>query len=158
MKQLKIITVRPNGTKRIQLANDIPALTDQSFKDDCDINSIMKRLRKTGHISHMRHSPGTYADLTSITDLHTSIIQVQKAQEAFDTLPAQVRKRFHNDPSQLVDFLHDSANDEEAIQLGLKYRPESTDPKQGAPLAKPAGAKPKAPKKEEVITDDEGNT
>lgn len=153
---MKIITVRKDGSRRVQTINDQPSMADQSFKDDCDINSIMKRLRKTGHISHMRHSPGTYADLTHITDLHSSIIQVQKAQEAFDTLPAHVRYKFQNDPTKLVNFLQDSKNDEEAIQLGLKYRPQSTDPKEGAPLAKPAGAKPKAPKKES--TDDEGNT
>jgi len=37
-------------------------------------------------------------------------------------LPSDVRKRFSNDPAELIDFLADKKNDEEAIKLGLKIK------------------------------------
>ena len=44
----------------------------------------------------------------------------------FDNLPSDVRNRFNNNPAQLLDFVADPENKEEAIELGLLPKPEIT--------------------------------
>jgi len=39
-------------------------------------------------------------------------------------LPADLRARFDNDPAQLIQFLENSDNKDEAIKLGLVNKPE----------------------------------
>jgi len=39
------------------------------------------------------------------------------------SLPSKIRDRFGNDPSQLLSFLADSSNKDEAISLGLVSAP-----------------------------------
>lgn len=117
---MKLIEIRANGTKRVATKNDEPSKTDQSFKDEVNVNNIISKFNKTGQISHLAKKQGIYADLSEIQDLLTSRIQVQKAQEAFDSLPAEIRRRFGNSPVELVNFLQDPANDQEAVKLGLK--------------------------------------
>jgi hypothetical protein len=47
------------------------------------------------------------------------MIQVRAAEEAFMAMPASVRSRFHNDAGELVNFVSDGRNREEAVKLGL---------------------------------------
>jgi len=116
MKKIEIIGNR----KRVYTENTLPSKTDPSWKQDCDVNHIMKRFKKTGQISHLATRQGVYTDVSEIPDLLGAVTQVQKANEAFSLLPAHVRKRFNNNPVEMVNFLQDSTNDQEAIQLGLK--------------------------------------
>ena len=44
---------------------------------------------------------------------------VNQARDLFMSLDAEVRKRFGNDPAQLLDFLADNKNYDEAKKLGL---------------------------------------
>ena len=43
-------------------------------------------------------------------------------------LDANVRKRFHNDPAELIDFVSDEKNRDEAVRLGLLQIPEFPKP------------------------------
>ena len=52
------------------------------------------------------------------------------AAEAFAALPSRVRQRFNNDPAELLEFLADESNREEAVFLGLIEKPE---PQESAP-------------------------
>lgn len=117
---MKKIETRANGTKRVYTVNEEPSKTDQSFKDEVNVNNIISKFNKTGQISHLAKKQGMYADLSTIEDLHTSLTQVVQAQEAFDSLPAELRRRFGNSPVEMVNFLQDPANDQEAVKLGLK--------------------------------------
>ena len=51
------------------------------------------------------------------------VSKVTEARSIFAQLPSELRKRFHNDPAELVVFMSDSANVEEAISLGLMSKP-----------------------------------
>ena len=95
------------------------SLTQQSSKDSCDINSILKRYRKTGVISHFRADGGSYEDMPPSMDFHEAVNLVMEAQAGFDALPATVRSEFGNDPAKFLDFLKDPDNRPRAIELGL---------------------------------------
>lgn len=117
---MNIITcIRPNGSKRVQYVNDEPSLTKQSESEDCDINVIMARFEKTGLLTHSNDASPRYGDFADVVDYDESLRVVMEADEAFSSLPARVRARFENDPSQLIDFVRDPANKQEAINLGL---------------------------------------
>lgn len=93
-------------------------LTHQSFKEECDINTIVKRFGLSGELPEAVRMP-TYADYTDVVDFHTAMNAIARAKEAFDAMPADVRSRFRNDPGAFVDFCSDERNRAEAEKLGL---------------------------------------
>lgn len=131
---MKIVEMRPNGTKRVYTVNDGPDMTDQSFKDDADVNFIVKKYLKTGQITHLSQRIGRYMDVSELPDLQTALTTVHNAQAAFMELPAELRKEFDNDPVKLVSFLQDPANKEKAIELGLVEKPITPPGSESVPL------------------------
>ena len=97
---------------------DAPSMTRQEFKDECDINQIMRRYYKTGVISHVNKYQGVYGDCPA-SDFTEAVALVERAEGMFSELPAHVRKRFENDPAQFLAFVEDESNREEAVLLGL---------------------------------------
>jgi len=93
-------------------------LTQQHFKDECDINNILRQFNITGLLPESALSP-RYGDFTGISDYHSALNQVIAAEDEFMRLPADLRARFENDPAQLIEFLENSDNKDEAIKLGL---------------------------------------
>lgn len=128
--------------KRVQYKSDLPSKTQQHLKQDCDVNCILEKYRKTGMISHLRGGTPQYGDFSQIQDFRTNLELVQNAQMAFDALPSNVRKRFQNDPSQMMDFLSDDSNYDEALKLGLVTKKPET---------------PKAPQNDDKTTKTEPN-
>lgn len=100
------------------LACEDPSLAQQSFKDECDINTILERFGVTGELPTARAVP-QYGDFSQVVDYQTAMNSVRASQEAFMELPAKIRARFENDPAKLLDFLGDEANRDEAVALGL---------------------------------------
>lgn len=125
----KKISIRANGTKRVQTINDLPSRTQKQYKDDVDVNKIMARYKKTGQINHLRNAAqGTYMDLTQIPDLLTARLQILQAESAFQNIPPELRLKFQNKPENLIAYLKDSKNHEEAIHLGLMVKRENDKP------------------------------
>jgi len=109
------------------------SVTNQSDKDGADINKIMERYEKTGLLPDFGRTP-CYGDFSGILDYHALQNTLAKASEAFDLLPAGIRFRFGNDPANLIDFLHNTDNDEEAVKLGLKDASVLKKPEQAQPV------------------------
>lgn len=117
--------------------------TKQSFKDECDINQILMRWRKTGELAHLATRQPTYGDFTNATDYLDAVLRTQAAQADFDSLSARVRARMENNPGVLLEFLDDPANLEEAVELGLIPQPASTpSPPPVVPLQTPPDSPP----------------
>lgn len=112
------ITVRKNGTISVETINTEPTLTQQQFKEQCDINNIIKQYAQTGELP-LSKKVGQFLDVSNVQDYQTALNTVYEAQHAFDALPSNIRSRFENDPNQLIAFIEDDANHEEALQLGL---------------------------------------
>ena len=101
--------------------------TKQSEKDACDINLIMAKYVKTGHIEHQRNYAPEYDFATSM-DFHQALNLVTNANELFEALPAGTRKKFYNDPAQFLDFVQDENNLDEMIEMGLAKHPSPAEP------------------------------
>jgi len=150
--QNQISQYRPNGTLRVATVNEEPTMAQQQFKDECDINNIMKKYSTTGQFTHLTSKTGIYADFSQITDYQDMLHTVQYAQDAFASLPADVRLRFSNDPGKLLEFIQDSKNYDEGVKLGLvnpKIQPppsQSNEQTQTNDINE--GTKPKTSKKE----------
>lgn len=99
-------------------ANNEPSMAKQSFAEEVDINTIVKRFGLTGELPTNIRMP-TYGDFTEALDYHQALNAIARANEAFDAMPAEVRARFHNNPGEFVDFCEKAENREEAIKLGL---------------------------------------
>lgn len=101
---------------------DEPSLTQQQFKEECDINNIIARYETTGLLTDPLH-PGTrqpmFGDFSNVMDYQAAQNIVVRANEAFEALPAKLRDRFDNDPALMLEFLQDENNREEAVKLGL---------------------------------------
>jgi phage internal scaffolding protein len=94
------------------------SLAQQHQKEECDINYILKRFNVTGELPVSPVSP-RYGDFTGISDYHTALDRVIAADEEFMNLPANLRARFDNNAANLIEFLNDENNRDEAIKLGL---------------------------------------
>lgn len=95
-----------------------PSMAQQQFVEECDINTIVERFGLTGEMPADLKMP-VYGDFTQVTDFHSAMNAVREAEGAFMALPAKVRSRFGNDPQQLLEFLADGSNRQEAEFLGL---------------------------------------
>lgn len=93
-------------------------VTQQHFKDQCDINRMVKTYAQTGLITQTTRMP-LPEDFVGVTDYHTALNALKAADEAFMALPAHVRERFDNDAGTFVDFCLDPANIDDVVALGL---------------------------------------
>ena len=82
---------------RIDFKDD-KGLTEQHHKDSCDIHTIMRKAHKTGLVEHVNQYQGTYMDMPGSVDFHEHMNIVAKANEMFESVPSEVRKKFGNDP------------------------------------------------------------
>jgi phage internal scaffolding protein len=101
-----------------------PTRAQQHHKEECDINEILRRFGKTGQMP-VNMSEALYPDFTDAVDYHTALNQIIASEREFDLLPATLRKRFDNDPANLVYFMQDKKNYQEAIELGLINAPKT---------------------------------
>lgn len=124
-------TIPANHSDESGLCCKDESLAVQSERDECDINKLVERYGVTGSLPVAAHLP-TYQDFEGIFDFQSAMNAVISADKAFLSLPAKVRSRFGNDPQQLLIFLGDEANREEAISLGLVVKPEPAAPAAGA--------------------------
>lgn len=99
-----------------------PSLTQQHFKDECDINLIIKRFTKNDLALMAMMSDMQYGDYSTSVDFHEAMNIVIRAQEQFEALPSSVRDKFDNDPSKMLDFVSKKENIEESVKLGLLNR------------------------------------
>lgn len=97
--------------------------TEQEHAEEADINYIADRFLRTGEAPQVLNLP-TPMDFDGIFDFQTAMNTIAQAREEFMTLPAKVRTRFSNDPAQLLEFVNNNENREEAIKLGFIPKPE----------------------------------
>lgn len=92
--------------------------TQQSFRDECDINVLVKRFGIGAELPVGLRAP-TYGDFTGVDDYQSALNAIIAADDAFMKMPADVRTRFDNSAAKFVEFCSDDKNREEAVKLGL---------------------------------------
>ena len=50
--------------------------------------------------------------------------QINRSKAVFEALPSVLRKRFDNDPAKFLDFVQDSNNSKELVEMGLAVSKE----------------------------------
>jgi phage internal scaffolding protein len=110
-----------------------PSLTQQQFRDESDINNIVDRFMKTGHLPDPVSMP-QYVDYEGVFDFQSAMNVVRQADENFMRMDAKVRARFHNSPQEFLEFFANPENQDEAVRLGLAVaRPMESPPVDPAP-------------------------
>lgn len=104
-------------------------LTQQSQKDETDINNILRQFKVTGLVPQGIAAP-TYGDFSEVVDFRTAMDAVNAAQASFMAMPAETRSRFGNDPQLFLEFCSNPANLDEMRKLGLMDPP----PKASEPM------------------------
>lgn len=104
--------------------------TKQSFKDEANVNNIMAQYVRTGVMPAGNRQP-KYGDFSTGEDLRSVMDRVVAAELDFAALPSDIRTKFENSAVNLLDFLADPKNEEEAIALGLL--PKSGEEPEPAP-------------------------
>lgn len=120
-----------------------PGITQQQFKDDADINTIMRRYNQTGILGSGRPGLRSPQFMDCCTeDFHEMQNRLAAIKETFMALPAAFREKLRNDPAALVDFMADPANEAECIKLGLIDGPSPVAPD---PVPDPPAPNPVSP-------------
>lgn len=121
-----------------------PDMTRQDFKDDCDINLIMAKARKTGMVAHTAKYAGSYGEFMEI-DYHEAMTAIAEADQMFETVPSDIRARFGNDAGKFLEFVTNEENADEVREMGLAkpaprpvQPPASEDDGAATPVATPA--------------------
>lgn len=97
--------------------------TQQQFKEECDINTIVERFGLTGELPNNLRVP-INAEFLDIIDYQTALNQLREADDAFMQMPANIRSQFDNDAGRFVDYCSDPANKDQLKKWGLT-RPET---------------------------------
>jgi phage internal scaffolding protein len=94
------------------------SLTQQQFKEEADINTIVNRFLKTGVLPTPTNFP-QYVDFEGVFDYQSAMNLVRAADESFMRMDAKLRSRFNNSPQEFLEFFANPENSQEAIRLGL---------------------------------------
>lgn len=94
------------------------SLTKQSFREEADINEIIRRFDKNGMVN-INLREGFFGDVSNIRDYKEASDLVLEADRLFMGMSAEIRNRFQNDPAQMIAFLDDPKNLDEAVKLGI---------------------------------------
>lgn len=103
-----------------------PSMTNKLLGFDTDINNIVAGFTRGVPLSIASDSPGKV--FMTAEEYQNSVFKLARAKSMFEELPSKLRQRFHNDPKEMLGFLSDSKNDDEAIKLGLKVKPVEVQP------------------------------
>lgn len=96
-----------------------PTRTKQSFAKEVDINTIVERFGLTGQLPENLKVPVSGDYTNAVSDYQSALNMVIEAEASFMELPAKVRARFHNNPQELMEFVADKENLDEARKLGI---------------------------------------
>jgi len=107
------------------------SLTKQEFKEECDVNLILARYNEAPPKPFTNAAKLTYGDFAEAPDFLAAQLLVKEAEALYNSMPVQIRDRFGHNPANLLEFVHDPKNRDEARRLGL-LRPE--DPPPAAPV------------------------
>lgn len=98
-----------------------PSLTQQQFKDECEIESLLKahNLGQVMGILNNHERQPLYGDVSDIPDFHDAQNHVARAREYFNGLPSDVRAQFDNSLAKFLSTLNDPRAREALTDMGV---------------------------------------
>lgn len=95
--------------------------TQAQYLEECDINVVVAKYRRADEPWPVNRNGAEpmYADLPDSTDLHSALTMVQDATNAFESLPAEVRERYLNDPVNFLSALQTPSERDFLLDTGV---------------------------------------
>lgn len=94
-------------SERLAVDTGSQTLVQQHFKDEVDVNTIVRRFGITAGMPFGRDG-GMYGDFTGIVDYESAVALVNDTEARFARLPAEIREKFRNNPGELVRFAQEN--------------------------------------------------
>lgn len=102
-----------------------PSLTQQEFKESCDINNILAKFSVQANAlgvepsQLMPQDQGTYGDFSNLDDFQTAQNKIAFLNDQFSNLPSDVRRRFGDDLNNFIGAISDPSRIDELGELGV---------------------------------------
>lgn len=137
---------RKRNRVRLDCSND-PSKTRQAPKAGTQIDAILKKYATQGVSPNdvgvfFQSAASMPYGVQPSTDYQEALNGVIRVENYFNSLPSRIREKFGHKAQNMINFVADPANLEEARKLGLVSKVEEADP---APAPTPE-KKPETPK------------
>lgn len=102
-----------------------PSLTQQEFKESCDINNILAKFSVQAQALGLEPSQlmpqdqGTYGDFSNLDDFQTAQNKIAFLNDQFSNLPSDVRRKFGDNLNNFISALSDPNRIDELGELGV---------------------------------------
>ena len=102
-----------------------PSLTQQEFKESCDINNILAKFSVQAQALGvdpsllMPQDQGTYGDFSNLDDFQTAQNKIAFLNDQFSNLPSSVRRKFGDDLNTFIGAISDPNRIDELGELGV---------------------------------------
>lgn len=102
-----------------------PSLTQQEFKESCDINNILAKFAVQAQAlgvepsQLMPQDQGSYGDFSNLDDFQTAQNKIAFLNDQFSNLPSDVRRKFGDDLNNFMSAISDPSRIDELGELGV---------------------------------------
>lgn len=102
-----------------------PSLTQQEFKESCDINNILAKFAVQAQALGVEPSllmpqdQGTYGDFSNLDDFQTAQNKIAFLNDQFSNLPSNVRRKFGDDLNTFIGAISDPSRIDELGEMGV---------------------------------------
>ena len=116
---------RYNAPKSPVSDSSHPSLTQQEFKESCDINNILAKFAVQAQAlgvepsQLMPQDQGTYGDFSNLDDFQTAQNKIAFLNDQFSNLPSDVRRKFGDNLNNFIAAISDPSRIDELGELGV---------------------------------------
>lgn len=108
-----------------------PSLTSQEFKEECNINVLLKKYAVQAKflgipLSEVIPQPtaDNFGDFTNVEEFQQSMNRVSEIKGLFDALPSDIRQQCGNDPANFLRMCQDDKNFKDFAARGIFNKEE----------------------------------
>lgn len=130
------------GRVRLLVTDFEPSIVDESKRDDADLNVLVRRWMKGQAMPQF--APAQFGDVSEAVSFQDVQERLLKVEQAFYSLPADVREHFANSAVKFADAMVDPARTAELVEIGVLAPPPGEPSVVVAPAA-PAVVPPVVP-------------
>ena len=106
-----------------------PSMTSQEFKEECNINVLLKKYAVQAKLLGLplsevipQPTSDNFGDFTDVDDFQTAMNRVAEVNNMFSNLPADIRDQCNNKPENFLRMLHDDKRYKEFVDRGILDR------------------------------------
>ena len=97
------------------------SMTQTQFKDECNINSIMKKYHQGFAITHLNKQVPEWGDFGGVTNMQDALDLVREGETEFMAMNSSVRAAANHDPVQFIEMMGSDEGQQELHAAGLEF-------------------------------------